>query len=67
LGKGTVKLSAVEIAKQSPTFTFKNKKENINGLQPAGLVAYPIGRFVTEPNRANPAFDVLEPKIFITN
>ena len=31
------------------------------------LVAYPIARYVIEPNRANPAFDVLEPKIYRTN
>jgi hypothetical protein len=67
VGKGTGRLSAEEIAKHSPTFTFKNKKENINGLQLADLVAYPIARFVIEPNRANPAFDVLEPNIYRTD
>lgn len=66
-GKGTGKLTAEEVAKCNPTFTFKNKKENINGLQLADLVAYPIARYVIEPNRANPAFDVLEPKIYRTN
>lgn len=67
LGKGTGKLSADEITEHYPTFTFKNKRENINGLQLADLVAYPIARYVIEPNRANPAFDVLEPKIYRTN
>jgi hypothetical protein len=41
-----------------------NKDENINSLQLADLVAYPIARYVIEPNRANPAFEVLEPKIY---
>jgi hypothetical protein len=67
VGKGTGKLTAEEVNKCNPTFTFKNKKENINGLQLADLVAYPIARYVIEPNRANPAFDVLEPKIYRTN
>jgi hypothetical protein len=67
LGKGTGKLSAEAIAEHYPTFTFKNKKENINGLQLADLVAYPIARYVIEPHRANPAFDVLEPKIYRTD
>lgn len=67
LGKGTGKLNADEIAACYPTFTFKNKRENINGLQLADLVAYPIARYVIEPNRANPAFEVLEPKIYRTN
>jgi hypothetical protein len=64
LGKGTGKVSAKEIAAYEPTFTFRNKDENINGLQLADLVAYPIARYVIEPNRANPAFEVLEPKIY---
>lgn len=67
LGKGTGKLTAEEIAEHHPTFTFKNKKENINGLQLADLVAYPIARYVIEPNRANPSFEVLEPKIYRTD
>ncbi|HYM92581.1 MAG TPA: DUF3800 domain-containing protein [Chitinophagaceae bacterium] len=67
LGKGTGKLTAEEIAIHHPTFTFKDKKENINGLQLADLVAYPIARYVIEPNRANPAFEVLEPKIYHTD
>jgi hypothetical protein len=66
-GKGTGRLSAEEIARHNPSFTFRNKKENINGLQLADLVAYPIARYVIEPNRANPAFDVLAPRIYRTN
>ena len=42
--RGTGKLSADELRQVSPTFTFRNKKENINGLQLADLVAYPIAR-----------------------
>lgn len=67
VARGTGKLSAKQVALCNPTFTFKNKRENINGLQLADLVAYPIARYVIEPNRANPAFDVLEPKIYRTN
>lgn len=66
-GKGTGKLTAEEIAVFSPSFSFRNKKENINGLQLADLVAYPVARYVIEPQRANPAFDVLEPKIYRTD
>ena len=28
------------------------------------LLAYPIARYVIEPERANPSFDVLSPKIY---
>lgn len=67
LGKGTGKLTPEEILNFMPKFHFRNKRENINGLQLADLVAYPIARSVIEPNRANPSFDVLEPKIFRTD
>jgi hypothetical protein len=42
----------------------KSKRENINGLQLTDLIAYPIARFVIEPKRANPAFDLIETKIY---
>lgn len=67
VGKGTGRLNSEEIAEHNPTFTFKDKKENINGLQLADLVAYPIARYVIEPDRANPAFEVLAPKIYRTD
>ena len=63
-GAGTGILSSEEVKLFNLSFTFRNKKENINGLQLADLVAYPIARSIIEPNRANPAFDVLENKIF---
>ncbi len=67
IARGTGKLTSKELSYFNPTFIFKDKKENINGLQLADLVAYPIARYVIEPNRANPSFDILEPKIYRTN
>lgn len=64
--RGTGKLAVNELHQVSPTFTFRNKKENINGLQLADLVAYPIARYVIEPDRANPSFEILESKIYRT-
>lgn len=64
--RGTGRLTAGELQKVFPSFTFRHKKENINGLQLADLVAYPIARYVIEPDRANPAFDILAPKIYRT-
>src|SRR5258708_6880745 len=63
-GKGTGRLTAADISHFNPSFTFRNKKENINGLQLADLLAYPISRNVIEPDRAKPAYDVLERKIY---
>jgi len=65
--RGTGKLTADELHRVLPTFTFRNKKENINGLQLADLVAYPIARYVIESDRANPAFEVLKAKIYKTD
>ena len=65
--RGTNNLKADELHSVSPTFTFRNKRENINGLQLADLVAYPIARYVIEPDRANPAFEILKPRIYKTD
>jgi hypothetical protein len=66
-GAGTGILSREQVKPFNLSFNFRNKKENINGLQLADLVAYPIARNIIEPNRANPAFEVLEGKIFKTD
>ena len=64
---GTGILTNEQVNQFNLSFTFRNKKENINGLQLADLVAYPIARNIIEPNRANPAFEILEQKIYKTN
>src|SRR5687767_15992620 len=65
--RGTRRVSATDFQEVIPTLTFRNKKENINGLQLADLVAYPIARYLIEPGRDNPAFDVLKNKIYSSN
>lgn len=62
--RGTGRISPEQLHILRTNFIFRNKKENINGLQLADLVAYPIARYVIEPGRANPAFDILAPKIY---
>lgn len=47
-------------------FNFSAKSENINGLQIADLIAYPISRYVLHPNEENPAFDIVEPNIYVS-
>ena len=46
---------------------FYHKWKNINGLQLSDLLAYPISRHIIDPERANPAFDVLEDKFYSKN
>jgi hypothetical protein len=46
------------------TLDFEAKTSNINGLQIADLVAYPIARYAIDKDRANPAFDVFSEKFY---
>ena len=41
---------------------FVTKQQNENGHQIADLVAYPIAKSVLDPNKANPAFSIVEKK-----
>ena len=63
--RGTGYVTSKRLTDYALKITFKSKKENINGLQLADLIAYPIARYVMEPNRANPAFDLIERKIYL--
>jgi hypothetical protein len=67
LARGTSYISATRLKEIPISIKFKDKKENINGLQVADLVAYPIARFVIDSKRANPAFDLIESKIYQKN
>jgi len=53
LARGTGYITAERLLKYDLTIHFKDKKENINGLQLADLVAYPLARYVMEPDRVN--------------
>ena len=64
LSRGTGFITADRLASYRLNIVFNSKRENINGLQLADLVAYPVARFVIEPKRANPAFDLVESKIY---
>ncbi|MGN6438149.1 MAG: DUF3800 domain-containing protein [Agriterribacter sp.] len=62
--RGTGVLNKERLNKLLKTINFRNKKQNINGLQVADLVAYPIANYILNPNRANPAYEVIEGKIY---
>jgi len=64
LDRGTYFANSQRIKKYFKYFEFKNKKDNIIGLQIADLAAYPIARYVLDPNMVNFAFEILEPKIY---
>jgi hypothetical protein len=61
---GTYYLSPERLKSYNFHITFMDKRKNINGLQLADLVVYPIARYVEDKDRANPAFDIIRPKIY---
>ena len=64
LDKGTFWVSSERMKEHINSFKFKPKKDNVNGLQIADLVAYPITRYILDPDMVNLAFDVLKKNIF---
>ena len=62
--RGTGYVTPERISCYGLDIEFKSKTDDVNGLQLADLIAYPIARNVLDPRRANPAFDVLEPKFY---
>lgn len=64
LSRGTSFVTAERLHELSPKIMFRDKRENINGLQLADLTAYPIARYVIEPKRVNLSFDILKEKIY---
>ncbi len=64
MARGTGYVTPERLSKYTITILFKNKRENINGLQLADLIAYPMARHVMEPTRINPSFEVFKNKIY---
>ncbi len=62
--RGTGYVTPERIHAYSISIDFYSKNDDVNGLQLADLIAYPIARYVIDPKRANPAFDILEQKFY---
>jgi len=64
---GNNNFSALEVQSKfiNNEIIFHKKNENINGLQIADLIAYPIGTHVLKPDNINPAFDIVEKKLAV--
>jgi hypothetical protein len=63
--RGTGFVSRERIQNYDIKIEFRDKKENINGLQVSDLIAYPISNYVMYPQRANPAFDLIADKFYL--
>jgi hypothetical protein len=65
--RGTGFVSAARLKDYALEIHFRAKKNNINGLQLADLIAYPCAAYVKAPERPNPAFEIIKPKIYTKN
>ena len=64
LDKGTYWVTPERLRGYFKKFTFKAKKEDINCLQVADLIAYPVTRHILDPDEINYSFDVIKENIF---
>ena len=67
LDRGTYFANSSRIKTYFKNFEFKDKQDNVIGLQIADLAAYPITRHVLDKHLVNFAFDILESKIYAQN
>ena len=64
LDRGSYFVPSSRIKKYFKSFEFKDKRDNIVGLQISDLAAYPITKHNLDMNAVNFAFDILETKIY---
>jgi hypothetical protein len=67
LNHGTSFVSSQRLKQIGLKLEFRSKKKNINGLQLADLIAYPIANFILNKDRPNPAFKIIESKFYTKN
>ena len=60
-------ISPERLAEHMGSFGFSKKTENVSGLQVADLIAYPISRYVLNPEKQNQAFDVISSNVYTSN
>ena len=64
LDNGTYWVKPERLRDYCHKFEFKPKSHNINGLQIADLIAYPIARHILNPEKDNPAYSIIEGNIY---
>lgn len=65
--RGTKWVAADRLRARISRFDFKNKKDNIIGLQIADLIAYPVTIHLLHPERNNPSYEAVKHNIFQDN
>ena len=64
LDVGSYWVSPERMKKAFGTFNMRWKKEDVIGLQIADLVAYPLTRYVLNPQEVNLSYDIIEKNIY---
>jgi hypothetical protein len=67
ISDGTGQMSSFEMRKCAKKLEFRDKKDNINGLQLADLIAYPIGKQHLDPVKGHQSFEVFKCKFYKSN
>jgi len=62
--QGTLYISADRFKKINFKLIFVPKMMNVVGTQLADLAAYPVARYVHNPNKPNPAYDIIKTKFY---
>jgi hypothetical protein len=65
--RGTYFVNSKRLKSYCKNFQFKDKRDNIVGLQISDLVAYPIARYVLDKDAVNLSFEVIRDKIYTQN
>lgn len=62
---GTDYVPATRFKKIAFNLLFKSKAMNVVGTQLADLAAYPIARYIIDPAKPNPAYDIIEKRYYV--
>lgn len=65
--RGTKWVTPERLRARISDFGFKNKKDNVIGLQIADLIAYPVTIHLLHPERSNPSYEAVKHNIFQDN
>ncbi len=64
ISRGTEDIPKEKVQQCQFTIQFEKKITNIGGIQLADLCAYPCGRYAIDPEKNNPAFDIVQQHIY---
>ena len=67
LDRGTYFVDEKRLKSYFKSFQFKDKRDDIVGLQISDLVAYPITRYVLDQDAVNLSFEIIKEKIYTQN